>query len=714
MSAIHNPVSARAPVAHAVPIAIYTRVSTVNQIGGRFDSCESQAAICRDYIHKHADEGWFEAACFSDPAWSGGTMNRPGIRALMRGIEAGEIRIVLIFKLERLLRSTDEWGPFRSFLQKHDCQLVSATEDLSEETPSGRLKNNLLVSVGEYERLNTSAKVRAKLLEQAKRGYWSCGLVPYGYDYDSTSQMLFPHPEEAPVVRRVYAEVARLVSLTAIANTLSAEGIRTRRRTHRRRDGSPRELGGVRFNSFVLGRLIRNPIYAGQIRMNGQCFPGRHEALVSARLWEEANAVINNPVIPPRQQLRNRDKHFHLLKGVLHCGCCQRALIPDASGKPGPDGKPYRYYTCGHVHKERSDSSCPIRRISAPALEAAYIGFLGECCRHPDILDSAVEISRRRSKTERGPRRTDLTAIDQTIADLDRQLRNFAEVVTSGGLDAISDELRERATAAREEKQRKLVERERLCQDLAACEQQGLDIETIRLALERFSRVLPTLEQEQQRDLVTLITARIDIHPRRMPASATSRAFSLRIRLRVPNLVEGMAGHIVVEQPRCGPSGTSPKLLALEAAVAVSNMNAATPIVILTPDHRQLQISRKASPSPLLHGPAGNAHAIHRALAWSRILDDTPGLTRAELARQEGVTPGTLTHYLKLLQLALPIRTFLLSLPSPAGTHPFSLNRMKALADLPPEKQLKKFAIIRQRAARLNPALAEASSPGSK
>ena len=150
-----NPVTSR-----SVPVAIYTRVSTVNQVGGRFDSCESQAAVCREYIAKHAAEGWHEVASFSDPAYSGGTMNRPGIHALKRRIEAGDVKVVLIFKLERVLRSTDEWSPFRAFLVQHSCRLVSTTEDLSDETPSGRLKNNLLVSVAEYERLNTADQVR--------------------------------------------------------------------------------------------------------------------------------------------------------------------------------------------------------------------------------------------------------------------------------------------------------------------------------------------------------------------------------------------------------------------------------------------------------------------------------------------------------------------------------------------------------------------------
>jgi len=65
-----------------VPVAIYTRVSTANQVGGRFDSCQSQAVICRDHIDMHTAEGWLEVACFSAPAYSGSLMNRPGIRAL--------------------------------------------------------------------------------------------------------------------------------------------------------------------------------------------------------------------------------------------------------------------------------------------------------------------------------------------------------------------------------------------------------------------------------------------------------------------------------------------------------------------------------------------------------------------------------------------------------------------------------------------------------
>ena len=213
-----------------VPVAIYALVSTLHQVGGRFDSCESQAAICRDYIRKHAHEGWVEWACHTDAAYSGGTMNRPGIQALKRQIEAGQVKVVLIFKFERVLRNTDEWAPFRAFLSLHGCRLVSATEDLSEETPSGRLKNNLLVSVAEYERLNTAEKVRAKLGELAKRGIWNCGLVPYGYNYDLHTKTLHPHPVESAIVRGIYEDASKLGSLAdSIAITRSPRTCGVRR-----------------------------------------------------------------------------------------------------------------------------------------------------------------------------------------------------------------------------------------------------------------------------------------------------------------------------------------------------------------------------------------------------------------------------------------------------------------------------------------------------
>jgi DNA invertase Pin-like site-specific DNA recombinase len=680
-----NPVTSR-----SVPVAIYTRVSTINQVGGRFDSCESQAAVCREYIGKHAAEGWHEVASFSDPAYSGGTMNRPGIHALKRRIEAGDVKVVLIFKLERVLRSTDEWSPFRTFLLQHSCRLVSTTEDLSDETPSGRLKNNLLVSVAEYERLNTAEKVRSKLLEQAKRGYWSCGLVPYGYTYDKTTQTLHPQKEEAAVVRRIFEQAARLVPLTELANALAADGVRTKSRAFVRRDGANEQVGGIPFRSDRLRAMIRNSIYAGRVRMQDQQYAGLHEAVVPADLWERANAAIKQSLQPARCFLKTRDKHFHLLKGVLHCGYCQRAMIPNASGKKGEDGKPYRYYTCSRAHRLGTAAGCPVRHVSANAIEAAVIGFIGECSQHPAILEAAEENSRLRAKASKKPLRMAAAAAEHSLNEVAQQLRNCAEAIAIGGMEAMAEELRERAGLLRAEKQRLLVECERLRQDLSASDQDQLDAVRLRQSLEKFSEVLPTLSQDEQRNLVTLFVANIELRLAAGTRDTTARDFELRIKLHMSRLIAGMEENVVI-QARPQTRGPLPpvRLLHLDMKCTLTRSRTDAAVVILTPFRRALT----AASQPVAKPPGKDQlHPLYRALHWKRQLAAKSNLTMTMLAKIEQVSPGTVTHHLKLLRLAPDIQGFLLSLRTADDLHRFSLNRMKALADLPQRLQLEQFA----------------------
>ncbi|MBI5768687.1 MAG: recombinase family protein [Verrucomicrobia bacterium] len=696
MSAIQSPTSVRAR-AHAIAVAIYARVSTANQVGGRFDSCESQAAVCRDFIAKHAGDGWFEVACFSDPAYSGGSLNRPGIRALMRQIEAGEIKVVVIFKLERVLRSTSEWAPFRAFLKAHGCQLVSVTEDISEATPSGRLKNNIVMSVNEYERDNTAEKIRIKLNEQAKRGFWTGGQVPFGYVYDEALQGLSPHLTEAATLRRIFEMAAKLTSLTEIANTLNDEGLRTRARIFKKRDGTKKNVGEKRFRSDIIRRLITRPLYAGRVRMNGKEFPGLHAALVTDDLWERANAGIRPAIQPAARRFRNRDKHFHLLKGVAHCGCCGRAMIPNASGKLDPDGKPYRYYTCGYAHKERSDAHCPVRHVSATALETAVVGFLGACSQHPDVLAATTASARERRQTDRVPLRVRLSEVEKGLTSITEQLRNCAKALVLGNVAALDEVLREQAGALQTEKQRLLVEREQVRLELAASEEGDIDTQRVGTALEKFGELLPTLSPNEQRDLVMLFVERVEVRPSAKPAPKAGsclRLLELRLKLRVGRLIEGMSEQLVIEERTALAASVAPgRPLILTLNVALAPVSGAQkPVTLLTPFRCELGFTRRA-PAPKPELPPV-LHPIHRARAWQRRLDAERGLNRIKLAAEEGLAAGSITHHMKLLELAEPIQAHLLNITSAEEARRFGLNRMKALAELPLDEQVRRFAAL--------------------
>ena len=66
MSAI--PSTHISPEVRQVPVAIYTRVSTIDQVGGRFDSCESQEELARQHIARNAPSGYYLSGVFPEQA----------------------------------------------------------------------------------------------------------------------------------------------------------------------------------------------------------------------------------------------------------------------------------------------------------------------------------------------------------------------------------------------------------------------------------------------------------------------------------------------------------------------------------------------------------------------------------------------------------------------------------------------------------------------
>ncbi len=696
-----------------VPAAIYTRVSTTKQLGRRMESCESQESICLDYIRTQAPgKGWEHVHTFTDPAYSGATMKRPGMEALKQAVAAGQIRVVVIFKLERVLRSTDEWAPFRAFLSQHKCELASAMEDISEKTALGRLKNNLLVSVSEYDRLNIAEKVRAKMGEQAKRGMWNGGSVPYGYAYDKNSQKLSFHPTEAAVVKRIYERAAELVSLTDLANLLNAEGLRTKQRFLRRRDGTRQVIGQQRFRSDGLRLLITNPIYRGVVRFQGEEYRGQHEALISDDLWERANAAVRET--RPRVEVRaDQNIHQYLLKGICRCGHCGRAMIPQTCGDSNNARKRYRYYNCGSVLRDRKLGECPVGRLSAQALEGAVIAFLGEVSKHPALVSGVIEATRTRAKGDRQSLRAELAALQERLDQVNEELGRCVDVVAKGGAGALGPELLKRAESLRADQDRLMIEREKKRQELVACDTAAVSEQRVHDSLNRLTAILPKLAPAEQVELVRLFVDRVEIRePIRtqfgaaIDARESNRVLAVRLKLHLPRLVEGIEK--ADQAGRKGISAFRPitaRGVQFEAKVDFSQALRGV-VTLVAPFHHPVRISGRslvAAPLKQAKEPGETQHLVVRAQYWQRLLESGQTANRVALAKRFGVTPGAVTRTLKMIQLCPEIQNFLGALKDKDALRHFGLKRVGALADLSRAEQLAAFERIRRAFAQPTP-----------
>ncbi|WP_298016773.1 recombinase family protein [uncultured Parasphingopyxis sp.] len=313
--------------------AIYTRKSTEDGLEQDFNGLHAQREACEAYIASQRHEGWaLHPELYDDGGFSGGNMERPGLVQLLADIRAGKIHVVVVYKVDRLMRSLADFAKIVEIMDGAGASFVSVTQSFNTTTSMGRLTLNVLLSFAQFEREVTGERIRDKIAASKKKGMWMGGTVPFGYRV--ADRKLHIEPDEAVTVRHIFARYLELGSVPVLADELKDAGVRTRRRISR--NGNP--YGGAILGRGALYAMLQNRIYAGDIVHKGKAWPGQHQAIIDDDLFAKVQDRL----------ARNRvaRKHGHhasapsLLTGLVYDGLCRR-MSPDHACK---GKRRYRYY----------------------------------------------------------------------------------------------------------------------------------------------------------------------------------------------------------------------------------------------------------------------------------------------------------------------------------------------------------------------------------
>ncbi len=298
-----------------------------------FNSLHAQREACEAFVLSQRHEGWSVVdAAYDDGGFSGGTMDRPGLKALLADIGAGNVDVVVVYKIDRLTRSLFDFAKIVETFDAHEVSFVSVTQSFNTTTSMGRLTLNVLLSFAQFEREVTGERIRDKFAASKKRGMWMGGNVPLGYDLGD--RKLIVNKKEAEVVRtifRLYAELGAVLKVKAEVDRL---GLRTK--THTSESGVTR--GGLPFRVGHLYTILGNCIYRGEIGHKGAVYAGDHEAIVDQALWDKVRARFASNVAVRRSGKSSKEPS--LLAGLLIDGSGNR-MTPSHAVK---SGKRYRYY----------------------------------------------------------------------------------------------------------------------------------------------------------------------------------------------------------------------------------------------------------------------------------------------------------------------------------------------------------------------------------
>ena len=374
--------------------AIYTRKSSEEGLDMEFNSLDAQREACEAYVASQKAEGW--AAIrerYDDGGFSGGTLERPALRHLLADIEAGLVDVVVVYKIDRLSRSLMDFAKLVEVLDRNNVTFVSVTQSFNTTTSMGRLTLNILLSFAQFEREVIGERIRDKVAASRKRGMWMGGVVPLGYEV--RDRKLAINDVEAATVRMIFERFVAVGSATALARSLIAEGVRSRR-------GRPIDKG-------FLYKLLSNRIYIGDTVHKGTAYPGEHAAIIDHDLWDKVHSILQQS---PRQRASNtRTQAPALLKGIIFTET-GAAMTPTATKK---GSRLYRYYTSMDLIRSRAtgENAGP-QRLPAGMIEAAVVGEIRRMVRAPEVAARTIEALR----TEDGS--VDERAVISALASFDQ------------------------------------------------------------------------------------------------------------------------------------------------------------------------------------------------------------------------------------------------------------------------------------------------------
>jgi DNA invertase Pin-like site-specific DNA recombinase len=340
--------------------AVYTRKSTEDGLEQEFNSLDAQREACEAFILSQKHEGWvLVSSRYDDGGFSGGHMERPGLKALLTDIEAGVVDVIVVYKVDRLTRSLADFAKIVERLDAKGASFVSVTQAFNTTTSMGRLTLNVLLSFAQFEREVTGERIRDKIAASKRKGLWMGGPVPLGYEV--IERKLIPVPEEAERVRTIMSHYLELRSVPALLDQLRRGGVLTK--IQNRTSGPHR--GGIPFARGSLFYLLKNPVYRGKIVHKGQVYDGEHEPIVDEDLWDRVQNYLRDKA-PPRKRSINEPQQA-LLQGLLF-DPEGRPMVPTYGSK---GGRRYTYYVS---RKDLTGPSDPVAtRFQRGLLESHVI-----------------------------------------------------------------------------------------------------------------------------------------------------------------------------------------------------------------------------------------------------------------------------------------------------------------------------------------------------
>ena len=247
---------------------------------------------------------------------------------LLEDMVTDKFDVIVIKSIDRLMRNTKDWYLFLDRLQQNQKRLYMYLEK-KFYTPDDSLITGIKAILAEEYSRELSKKIRnAHQHRQQEGNHFVITNSTYGYKNVNKETVI--DTEDVSLIKRIFELAVEGYGSYVIAKMLYKEGYRNRK-------------GGM-IASHVVSRIIRNPIYVGDVILNKKHYDfetkrfinnpqsewilkkNAVEPIISRELFELANSAVDTRSMVNKNQMKPASLGVHPLSGKLVCGLCGKAF----------------------------------------------------------------------------------------------------------------------------------------------------------------------------------------------------------------------------------------------------------------------------------------------------------------------------------------------------------------------------------------------------
>ena len=395
-------------------IAIYSRKSVFT---GKGESIENQIELCKDYaINKFKGEK-LEFFIYEDEGFSGGNINRPKFKELIKNIKKYDV--LICYRLDRISRNVADFSGTLSLLQANNCDFVSIKEQFDTSSPMGRAMIYIASVFAQLERETIAERIRDNMLQMAKKGMWTGGRTPLGYDSETNTYVddegnerkavkLVKNEEQLKLVKLIYKTYLREGSLHKTEVWFTQHNIKSN--------------AGILLEKTSLKVILQNPVYVKStdevleyMKNDGWNIYGSADGVHSLLSYNKTEAITVNGKTSKRvkdksewvaamssvegvidaetwlnvqkQFSKNKDTFPRLgktnnaiLTGKLKCALC-KSNMRVSHGTTSKSGERFYYYVCS-MKKRSKGQICNAKNLKAREIEESVLIELEKIAKH--------------------------------------------------------------------------------------------------------------------------------------------------------------------------------------------------------------------------------------------------------------------------------------------------------------------------------------------